>query len=378
MVGRGYVLGGKKISRQEARRVARAERAKLKPKALLAINQRLGGSYRPPRNRSQMSDRVATAAEARMAKTCATGRRTPERKKLMDQAAETGKSELDEDDVNELAIAQAMLELEQEAREEEATVQFGGSGRTHAEPMVIPDSPSRTKVKPFWDTMVEEEDSWECSECTLLNQTADTVCSLCETKRQAGSGTFSLHGASPKDDPPKKQTFCDTMVEKDDRWVCAGCTLLNQPADSKCAVCGWERPVVSGLSPAKSASVKDDLTKTQPFWDTMIDHDDSWKCSACTLLNQPGHLICDACGVEKSESQNKTYARIQQEPKPFLVDGIGSHAKLKHPQHKRAIDMLKSIEVKERQKTWNCRQCTKEMEHTYWTCSACGLMKDKS
>ena len=112
--------------------------------------------------------------------------------------------------------------------------------------------------------------------------------------------------------------------------------------------------------------------------------DGSWACDICTLINPPTHLMCDACGVERSSPMvtsepgrallSRTRTGEQQRP-----DGSG----IKETNSAKAVRTLREMEEKQRGKPqkpmgWLCHQCGQFMEREWWTCANCGEMKASS
>ncbi|GAM90973.1 hypothetical protein ANO11243_090200 [Dothideomycetidae sp. 11243] len=99
-----------------------------------------------------------------------------------------------------------------------------------------------------------------------------------------------------------------------------------------------------------------------------------WTCDVCTCINPPAYLTCDACGLER------TPASISASP--FSSHVPTSATVLRGPLT--AAENLDRVgrraAVLQRPDTmgWSCRRCSTFMEHKYWTCSVCGLMKGDS
>jgi hypothetical protein len=96
-----------------------------------------------------------------------------------------------------------------------------------------------------------------------------------------------------------------------------------------------------------------------------------WVCPQCTLLNPLDFLACDACGLEQPPQpipQNQRYGSTQHAsplPKPPpAVELRGPTATPFEPAKGRI--------------GWNCLNCGTFMEKQWWTCSLCGVMKDAS
>lgn len=327
-LGRGYKVGGK-LTKTEARRIARVHAMKAQPNPL-AVNQRLGGKAPPfggkdPRQAAR--DTFAKAAESRLS-ICGVGRRGSEQKALVDSAAShSAKTKLEGDNENDIAIQEAFIDLVQQEREEEAARVYGGSGKTASEPMLIDD--------------------------------------------EAG--------------PSNKGKFWDTMVEADDRWECVACTLLNQPADSACAVCGTLKPGSAGKSSSAAGPSRKSSTTPAPRPKTtskakLVDDEDSkwWRCENCTLINKSSDAFCDACECDR-DGKPKSFlpASRASSSRAYSLSGpVGSGSKPSKPQ--RVLGVQTPVVVKEAANFWTCAACGLVNESTWWTCTECKAMKSSS
>lgn len=97
-----------------------------------------------------------------------------------------------------------------------------------------------------------------------------------------------------------------------------------------------------------------------------------WACEVCTCINPLQFLACDACGVERPQA-----VLLQSRSPPSK-----SQPPMRKPAPSRAVSGLARItESKPAARSeslgWNCR-CGAFMEHKWWTCSACGTLKDTS
>lgn len=318
-LGRGYMLGGK-VSRQEARRIARVEAEKQKPNPM-AVNKRLGG--RPPpfggsNPRQAARDTFARAAEERMTM-CGVGRRGSEQDRLVaDSKKHSKSSKLEKDDENEVAIQQAFIDLVQEEREEEARQKYGGSGKSKAEAMLIEDDNDQagpSNSGKYSDTMVEEDERWECAACTLLNQPGDTSCSVCSTMKPGEKGD----GGSGKPIPKSSGALVDNEADK--WWHCGNCTLINKASDKYCEACE-----------------------------------------------------CDRDGQPKSKSSTPASST---KPSSFRKFSVASSSSAK-PKPQRVLGVQTPIAVKEASPSWKCQGCGTTNESTWWTCMKCKAVKKSS
>lgn len=116
----------------------------------------------------------------------------------------------------------------------------------------------------------------------------------------------------------------------------------------------------------------------------------SWACPVCTLVNRGTYLICDACGIERvssaispSTSRSSSANTISRSrPLPATVPAkpipLAHNRDLQPPQPALKRKLSHSDLIPQKNMGWNCRRCGTWMEHKWWTCSACGLMKDSS
>jgi DNA-dependent metalloprotease WSS1 len=96
-----------------------------------------------------------------------------------------------------------------------------------------------------------------------------------------------------------------------------------------------------------------------------------WACPQCTLLNPLDYLSCDACGLEQPPQpipHNKRYGPAHLPPslpKPPPASSMRGPGATPFEPAKGRIG-------------WNCLNCGTFMEHQWWTCSLCGEMKAES
>jgi len=114
----------------------------------------------------------------------------------------------------------------------------------------------------------------------------------------------------------------------------------------------------------------------------------SWACAICTLVNPGSFLVCDACGIERPLSSHSTSAptldptKSRRNPTSTSTNTTASsrqpvtNRKPPPPTPKRRLSHSDLLPPK--RLGWNCRRCGAFMESKWWTCSACGLMKDSS
>lgn len=84
---------------------------------------------------------------------------------------------------------------------------------------------------------------WKCTTCTFkCNEEITPNCSMCGSTRHDPNQIKSSPPRSRKEEL-KPTSVNRTLVSfADEEWICSRCTLLNQPLEMKCGVCGADRP----------------------------------------------------------------------------------------------------------------------------------------
>ncbi|KEQ67077.1 zinc ion binding protein [Aureobasidium melanogenum CBS 110374] len=85
----------------------------------------------------------------------------------------------------------------------------------------------------------------------------------------------------------------------------------------------------------------------------------SWTCRICTCINLQTHLACDACGGERPAFMT-----------PAINSGIAGRRNDAHP-----TAFAEKKQAKQESLGWNCRECGTFVEHRWFCCTLCGLMK---
>jgi len=111
---------------------------------------------------------------------------------------------------------------------------------------------------------------------------------------------------------------------------------------------------------------------------------DRWSCSVCTCINPLQFLACDACGSERPHSlaANPHAAPATSKPQSKPTGGRVSANPTKTTRtwsaESRALLAGGQANGSTKGVGWNCMGCGAFMEHKWWTCSACGRMKESS
>ncbi|KAF2270649.1 WLM-domain-containing protein [Lojkania enalia] len=330
----GHKLGGKRIPLDEMRRQARI--AAEKRKATTNVNSgghRLGG-YKPVRG-VDMRKVIADAATRRSSITqgCASG--SDKAGNLNRQAEQGGfRTKAEEDDANDLAIAQALQELMEEeemAKLEELCAPSGGGGLAwdRENGLQFDSNPPSRSASPG------------------LSYTPHQGLSLKPTP------------SSSRDPPRNSQGLPVSRLVLGNQSTGHPKSTVRQPPRLISEEEELYRNKNLPPSPPQSSSppMSTDPTK--------------WACPQCTLLNPLDFLSCDACGLEQPPQpipHNKRYGPSQTTPslpKPPPASGLRGPGQTPFEPAKGRIG-------------WNCLNCGTFMENQWWTCSLCGVMKADS
>lgn len=331
---KGNRLGGGHVPPQsEIRRLAQvnAEKRRVLQKG---SGQRVGGVPLP--RTTDIRKVIADAAERRnkIDQGCASGRADAGR--IADYASQqTFKTKAEEDDANNRAIAEALLDLMEEDEMKETMGTFtsppaSGGLAWHPDKGLY----SAEDGTPNGHISEEEQLKWALQESMKHNGTK--VASF-KDAQQSGvkRSERSLSSARPELRSAKRsKSHLDTTnvlrFQNPD-------ALQNGP--NRNASLGSQRPVID---------LSDDHAEPPPPVQV-----DSWTCEICTCINPVQYLACDACAVERPHSLAKAASKIPRKPVP-------------PPPHSGE------------QPGWYCRECATFMEHKWWTCNGCGLLKDTS
>lgn len=321
----GRTLGGKRIPLEEMRRQARisAEKRKATTNAN-AGGRRLGGGS--VSGGVDMRKVIADAATRRTSITegCASG--SSEAGRLLNQQTQTGfRTKAEENDANDLAIAQALQELMEEEemiKLEELCAPNGGGGLA-------------------WDPV--------------------------------NGLQFDNHPPSSRPPVPKPAPSRSVSSTHDGRPLSR--LVTENAARRPTSLPNTRRPSSRLISQDEEALRNRALPPSPPQPSpqplTVPTDPDKWACPQCTLHNPLTFLACGACGLEQPPQpipQNQRYGPSHHPaglPKPPPAVGLrGAGATPFEPAKGRL--------------GWNCLNCGTFMEHQWWTCSLCGKMKDES
>lgn len=331
-LSKGQRVGGRRVPRDEARRIARA--AAEKRQALSAgSGQKLGGTG--IRVGQDVRKVIADAAERRIKilKGCGSDNNNfTEREviNLTEEADEAGfKTQAEEDEANDRAIAQALWELVQEDEKSKY-------GNDYVAPTA--QNPSGSQGGPA-ETKLEKSIPRGLPPFSAL------------TFHQGAVPSSSSSQRPPQSSRPQSRLVTDSLSSTK--------KPKTTPSTSKAPSSTKQSEYFIPLSPTRSSQQPEPST-TQQQQPPLT----GWTCEICTLHNPINYLCCDACTTERPESVTAKILRGEVERK-------------KKEKEREALAAKQSSGGSTRS-TWRCGYCTNVMESQWWTCSACGQMKATS
>lgn len=382
--GEGFLSEGKRLGgssrappMQEMRRLARAsaEKRRTQNKLTKGSGQRLGGT---PLHRQGGDVRQIIADQATRRTTinkgCASGRQDAG-KLSNDSANQTFKTKAEEDDANNRAIAQALYDLIEEEEEQKLKGTFSAAPTTgglawHPENGLYDPGKEGAQDGPKdcgWSTPSEEEQMEWALQSSLREMPPSAKpnsSSYSNDPSNAHSSTLTEAVVNPvsaisrldsqtrfQERPGSPHRLSEPHIPRAKRrQFTATSSDSAQPAS--------HRDDVNNRSIPRDFPIAIDLT--EPFIPASSPTD-QWTCNICTCINPVQFLACDACGIERPQRIG-TGNRPSRKPVP-------RPSAAEHP--------APTVRTQETM-GWNCGRCGAFMEHKWWTCSACGVMKDSS
>lgn len=343
-LGQGQMLGGRRMPRQEANRLARqaAEQRRIRNQG---SGQRLGGMgiLRGQDARAVIAD--AVERRLKIERGCANGTEAGE--KVARDEAEKGSmttTQAGPADENEETMMQAYIDLIQEEEREK----FGG----YYEPPSAANPAGPRGIQGGGQSLVEQQREIETG--ILIERQKQ------QQQQPQGSSNSTLTSRSqtrptPPQIPPQPASRAKTKPPS--------VTSTNTTNDSQ--------PSTSTPNPQP--------TTTTP---------NTWTCEICTLINPLSYLSCDACGVERSASIS--YNDYSPPSSLSTTSNNLNNTSSSRPTHPSlaprtsAYDSISRFTAERERKVaetplgWRCAGCGNFMESEWWTCARCGRMKERS
>ncbi|KAF5021398.1 hypothetical protein F66182_6587 [Fusarium sp. NRRL 66182] len=267
----GHRLGGSKMPPREARRLAREAAEKRRARPSTGAGKRLGGAA--PRPGEDIRRVIADAAERRtkILKGCGMDNLSETQiRNISDTATKNGfRTQAEEDEANDTAIAQALWELVQEDK----SVKYGSS--------YIPPTADNPTGNGGGSIMLNGESSssggsreppsWTCDTCTLHNPASYLCCDACGMERSAkAQQVMNNRRRSRSPTAPRRPTIVDLTQ--------------SPPRDRR------QRPKATPTSASKATSSS--ASELQ-----------MWVCSLCGTEMEKKWWTCSVCGKMKDNSR---------------------------------------------------------------------------
>lgn len=309
----GHRLGGRRVPRDEARRIARAAAEKRRT-LYSGSGQRLGGT--PVRVGTDIRQVIVNAIERRNAVLQGCGSDDKSAKEIEDlanQATRNGfRTKAEEDEANDRAIAQALWELVQEDEKREYGDQYipatpanptgNGGGVLSPQKSFKPESSSSpsTSTRPASSSRGIRPDAKHVSR--LVTESTTKKPRTIPPRSTVLSNAPSSSSQPPISSAPISKPLPTTSAVPPPRpltgWTCPICTLHNRIDFLACDACTSERPVeiTQRLATIPRDAVR---PKTQ-----------AWRCSSCSTVMESSWWTCSTCGKMKEDSQQDEAAVI--------------------------------------------------------------------
>lgn len=406
--GEGFLSEGKKLGggpvppQHEMRRLARASAEKRQSQSKLSkgSGQRLGGTPLHLQGRD-VRNVIADQVNRRntINKGCGSGR--SDAVKLSDQAANnTFKTKAEEDDANNRAISQALFELMEQEEERKIQGTFseaptdGGLAWHPDGGLYDPSKESRPQPNGSRNNHPSEEEQlkWAMQE-SMRSSTPEandkrptradhpphnigrinSAPPVPTTSKPSPISAVSATGTSRFNDSPISpmtplaESGSAQPPKRKRPATQSSLSSSSIPEEDECS--GYDRAIseynqaIQERSRARATSQDSTPTMKSPIidisepWDPNAAPPDEWECEICTCINPLQFLACDACGTERPQKI-----------------GVGNRGARPKPVSRVSAPQVVQVESM----GWNCTDCGSFMEHRWWTCSACGRMKDSS
>lgn len=294
----GRRLGGKRVPRDEARRIARAAAEKRRT-LYSGSGQRLGGA--PVRVGTDIREVIVSAIERRntVLKGCGSEEKSDkEIEDLANQATRNGfRTKAEEDEANERAIAQALWELVQEDERKEYGDQYipatpanptgNGGGEISPRKPLKPESSPLPGPRPTVPARGTRPEAQHISR--LVVEASSKKPKSTPSRPTVASAATTLQ--RPTSAPPATKSLTG--------WTCPICTLYNPIDFLACDACTSERPIEITKKLAETPKNGPARPKIQ-----------TWRCMRCSTVMESSWWTCSTCGKMKETSQQDEAAVI--------------------------------------------------------------------
>ncbi|SMR52263.1 unnamed protein product [Zymoseptoria tritici ST99CH_3D1] len=379
----GHRLGGSNNHRapppHELRRLARVNAEKRRAQAGLASGsgQRLGGN--PIHRGANVRNVIARQAIRRTTIDQGCGSMRDDAVILSDQVGSTiFKTKAEEDDANNLAISKALMELMEEEEMGKLNGTWkgdekGGGGLGWSKEKGLYDAGASGEVKPSGrHDHPDEEEQMRWAMEDSVKAASLSKANLESTASEAGPQSYTIDSSTDPDSSTDEESAPPT------RDADALPTKRKRPSTPSSPMAmrskKQEKPTAALPPPTVNAP-------TMPA--TPVTATDDWACQVCTCINPLQFLACDACGTERSQSVLVAAKAPPPMSQPIIKQERQERKPIPYPSRDRQAPSITGGVLDrgstERTKSlgWTC-SCGAFMEHRWWTCSACGRLKESS
>lgn len=285
----GHKLGGRRVPREEANRIAR-NAAEKRRTLYSGSGQKLGGA--PVRVGTDIRKVIVDAIERRstVLKGCGSGNKNLTEKEIIDLTDEAEgngvKTTAEEDEANDRAISQALWDLVQEDEKKNY-----GNDYIHPTPS-NPTGNGGGKVS-SQQTIKKEDFPSPQPRTAPSRQPPQHVSRLVDgPKKQPKVGP----GITSEPLEKRSKPVAATVVPLPTGWTCPICTLQNPVNFLSCDACTTERPgeITRQLAEQGRKKASAALPTTS--------HSKTWTCHYCTTVMEDQWWTCATCGQLKESS----------------------------------------------------------------------------
>lgn len=141
---------------------------------------------------------------------------------------------------------------------------------------------------------------WECSECLIRNNNAETQCFACKALRSKSNVKVTVSLPTSNNIVAAKATETDcfrSQFKLSNQWECTSCSTTNKQTNVKCISCNMQKSTnLTQTEMSLTSTPKSDLmSKFKPA-------ENSWECPGCMLRNSATTITCPCCSASKPSS----------------------------------------------------------------------------
>nr|XP_036871300.1 E3 SUMO-protein ligase RanBP2 isoform X2 [Manis javanica] len=121
---------------------------------------------------------------------------------------------------------------------------------------------SKTTKGGFEGVFTKKEGQWDCSFCLVPNQASAAMCIACQNPRKQNQLTSAVSAPASSDtSKAPKGEFEGTLPKKEGQWDCSVCSVPNESSSLKCVTCEASKPTYEPTAETPSAFTLGSKTK---------------------------------------------------------------------------------------------------------------------